>query len=425
MKNKEHIDHTLNHLFRQESGKMVSVLIRIFGAENIELAEDVVQDALVKAIETWKYKGVPDNPKAWLYRTAKNRAIDVIRRNKYSKVIDFSDPEKQLLVSEYTLMEAMNNYWKEQQIKDDFLGMMYACCHPNISQENQITFILKSLCGFSTKEIAKSFLSSNDTISKRLYRTKEYFRKHKVRPVIPTVEEIITRTKTVLSTIYLMFNEGYNSTHSALLIRKDLISQAMFLCKSLLSEERTQLPEVYALMGLMSFHTARIDSRITPEGTLVLLSEQDRTKWDKQLIQLGEQYLNKAAFGNTISTYHLEAAIAYQHCKAKQYEDTNWKVILEYYDLLLKIKDDPIVFLNRCLVVLQLNGPQEALSDLESISGNKVVEKYYLYHAILGGIYQKSGENAKAVISYKRAIELTQSNHEKLFLTHKIACVLN
>ncbi len=404
---------------------MVAVLIKIFGTENIELAEDVVQDALVSALETWKYRGMPDNPRAWLYRTARNKAIDIIRRKKHSKTIDFSDPERKLLTSEYTLASTMNDFWKEQHIQDDFLAMMYACCHPDISQENQITFILKSLCGFSTKEVAKSFLTTEDTISKRLYRTKEYFRKHKIRPSIPFPKEIGTRTSVVLSAIYLMFNEGYNSTHDDQLIRKDLISQAMWLCKSLLDSERTQLPEVYALMALMCFHAARIDSRITEEGALILLADQDRSIWNTELIALGSKYLNQAAFGDTLTTYHLEAAIAYQHCTASSYDATNWKEILRYYDLLLKIDNDPIVFLNRCLVLLELNGPEEALFMIQEIKDHKILNKYYLYHAILGEIHERLIQPDEAIKSYKLAIELTQSKSEKKLLSRKIAHILN
>ncbi len=421
MENNNNIDQTLNHLFREESGKMVSVLIKIFGTENIEMAEDVVQDALVKALETWKYNGMPDNPRAWLYRTAKNKAIDVIRRNKHSKLIDFSDPQKQLLTSGYTLETTMDNYWNEDGIKDDFLGMMYACCHPEISQENQITFILKSLCGFSTKEVAKSFLTSPDTISKRLYRTKEYFRKNRISLQIPTNKQIEERTHTVLSAIYLLFNEGYNSTHADQLIRKDLIGQAMLLCKSLLSNKRTKLPEVYALMALMCFHSARLDSRITREGELILLSKQDRTSWDKVLIQTGEKYLNHAAFGNNLTTYHLEAAIAFQHCAALQYEETNWKEILMYYDLLLEIADDPIVFLNRCLVILEYKGPKEALIVLKTMKNTSMLDKYYVYHATLGEIYKRLLNTNLSIKHYERAIKLTQSKQEQQFLKDKIA----
>lgn len=420
MKKDKNINYTIDHLFRQESGRMVAVLVKIFGAEHIELAEDVVQDALLSALETWKYRGLPDNPRAWLYRTAKNKAIDIIRRKKHSYSFDFSDPERQLLTSEYTLGTTMDIFWQDNQIKDDFLAMIYACCRPEISQENQITFILKILCGFSTKEVAKAFLTSEDTISKRLYRAKEIFRKRKIRPEIPSSEEIAIRTNTVLSVIYLLFNEGYNSTHSNQLIRQDLIAQAMWLCRSLLESEKTQLPEAYALMALMCFQAARFDSRLSPAGELIQLAKQDRRKWDKNLIKLGNEYLNKAAFGDRISPYHLEAAIAYEHCAAKNYEMTDWKAILGYYDSLLAQHFDPIVFLNRCVVILQVDGPQKALDTLLGIVENKRLKNYYLYHAVLGAFYQGLGEKKKAIKSFLRAQGLTQSELEKRFLEGRI-----
>lgn len=425
MKSSEHIDETINHLFRQESGKMVSVLVKIFGTENIEMAEDVVQDALVSALETWKYRGTPNNPRAWLYRVAKNKAIDVIRKNKHSKAIDFSDPERKLLTSEYSLSATMNNYWKEDHIKDDFLAMMFACCHPEISQENQVTFILKSLCGFSTREVAKSFLTSEDTISKRIYRTKEFFRANKIRPEIPDEAEIDSRTDAVLSSIYLMFNEGYSSTHSDDLVRKDLISQALHLCKMLLSSERTRTPDANALMALMCFHAARSEGRTTPDGELVPLSRQDRSTWNQELINLGNSYLYKSGLGTTMSSYHFEAAIAYQHCIAKNYRDTNWKAILGYYDMMLTISNDPVVQLNRCLVLMELEGPQKALEAIKELEDVKVLKKYYLYHAGLGAIYKQMRQNVKAAEAFKEASKLTQSNREKKFLEAQIATLLN
>ncbi|MDC8004891.1 sigma-70 family RNA polymerase sigma factor [Aureisphaera galaxeae] len=420
MESTNSIDHTLNHLFRQESGKMVSVLIKIFGSENIEMAEDVVQDALLRALEVWKFRGVPDNPRAWLYRTAKNKAIDIIRKNKHSRTIDFSDPERQLLTSEYTLTPTMNGYWEEAQIQDDFLGMMYACCDPEISPENQVTFILKSLCGFSTKEVAKSFLTSETTISKRLYRTKEYFRNHKIAPQIPSSEHIASRTQSVLSAIYLMFNEGYNSTHSEDLIRNDLIFQSLHLCKAMLDNEKTQLPEVYALMALMCFHTSRVDSRLTEEGKLIRLEDQDRSLWNKELIAAGTNYLFKAGSGNTFSTYHCEASIAHQHCIAATYEDTNWKIILYFYNMLLSIEDDPVVALNRCLVISILHGPEQALKELKSLGKDPILDKYYLYHSSLAAMYEQLEEKDLAIDHFKKALELTQSKQEQLFLNERI-----
>ncbi len=191
----EPVKQLTDHLFRNEAKKMVSVLTKIFGTENLQTAEDVVQDTLIQAMQVWKLKGIPDNPSAWLFRVAKNKAIDIIRRNKHSVQFDFSDNEKILLTSEYTLAATMDNFWKEEIIKDDLLRMMFACSHPEISKENQITLMLKTLCGFSTTEIAKAFLTTQETISKRLYRTKEFFRQHKIKLIIPSVDEIKNRTR--------------------------------------------------------------------------------------------------------------------------------------------------------------------------------------------------------------------------------------
>lgn len=420
MVHNNNIENTVNHLFREEAGKMVAVLVKIFGSENFELAEDVVQDALINALETWKFKGLPDNPRAWLYSVARNKAIDIIRRNKHSKTFDFSDPDRQLLASEFTLATTMDHFWSEHQIKDDFLGMMYACCHPGISPENQITLILKSLSGFSTKEVARSFLTSEDTVSKRVYRTKEYFRKHKLRPEIPSPEELGDRTSVVLQAIYQIFNEGYNATHSDTLVREDLISQALSLCKALLENEKTRLPEADALMALMCFHTARSDGRLTEEGELIILQKQDRSKWNKELISAGQHYLNKASYGKKISSYHLEATIAHEHCIAISYDATNWPMILKCYNLLLNQRFDPVVFLNRCVVLIEVEGEDKALSELHRLKDNPQLNKYYLYYSILGELYQRSNQVSLARKALRKAIELTQSKQEKKFLNKKL-----
>src|SRR5687767_3499587 len=278
---------------------MVSVLTKIFGTENLETAEDVVQQTFIDAMQVWKLKGIPDNPSAWLFRVAKNKAIDIIRRNKHSVQYDFSDSERALLKSEYTLAVTMDNLWKEELVKDDMLRMMFACCHPEISEENQITIILKTLCGFSTAEIAKAFLTSEDTVSKRLYRTKDFFRENKIKLEIPSEQKLAERTYAVLNSIYLLFNEGYNSTHSDELIRRDLISEAMLLCKLLTENKNTGFPETFALMALMCFHASRSDSRLTAEGEIILLPYQDRSKWNRELITEGNEYMNKAAFGDS------------------------------------------------------------------------------------------------------------------------------
>lgn len=415
-----HINSLTDQLFRNEAGKMVSVLTRIFGTENLQLAEDTVQDTFISAMQVWSVKGVPDNTAAWLFRAAKNKAIDILRKNKFSTQIDFTDPERTLLQSEYTLITVIDNFWEEEAIADDVLGMMFACCHPDIAEESQVTLILKTICGFTTAEIARAFVSSEDTISKRLYRTKEFFRFNKIKPAFPEPSQLGARTNAVLKTIYLLFNEGYNSTHAEQLIRKDVINQAMHLCGLLCNNTRTQLPQVFAAMALMCFHAARINSRIDEQGEIVLLSHQDRSKWDAVMISQGNDYLNRAAFGDEISSYHIEAAIAWEHCTASSLRDTNWHQILSYYDMLAAINPSSVVLLNRLTVVYRINGVEKTLSEISASPFRKEWEKNYLYHSLMGDIYAGS-DKAVAAKFYTAAAALTKSEAEKKLLSRKTA----
>jgi RNA polymerase sigma factor (sigma-70 family) len=398
---------------------MVAVLTKIFGTENLQLSEDVVQDTFINAINVWSLKGIPDNPSAWLFRAAKNKAIDVLRKNKFSTRIDFSDPDRTLLQSEYTLASVIEKLWQEDEIEDDVLRMMYACCHPEIAEENQVTLMLKTLCGFSTAEIAKAFVTSEDTVSKRLYRTKEFFRARKIKPGFPKPALLKTSTDPVLKAIYLLFNEGYNSTHAEELIRKDLITQAMYLCRLLCNNAHTQLPEVFAAMALMCFHAARIDSRIDTNGEIILLSHQDRSKWDAALITQGNDYMNKAAFGNEVSSYHIEAAIAWEHCSAITFEQTNWQSILSYYNMLAAINPSSVVLLNRLTVIFKVYGAEKTLSEIASSSLRKEWEKNYLYHSLMGDIYASSNTD-QAKTFYETATRLTKSEAEKKLLQKKM-----
>jgi len=407
-------------LFRHEAGKMVSVLVKIFGTENLQLSEDVVQETFITAVQNWALKGLPENPPAWLMRVAKNKAINTIRRNKFSSNIDFSDPDRKLLQSEYTMSAQIEKLWQEEEIQDDLMRMMFACCHEQLSAENQITLILKTLCGFSTAEIASAFLTSEETISKRLYRTREFFRKEKVKPEFPEDNQIQERTEAVLKAIYLIFNEGYNSGKSNELIRKDLLHQAMYLCKLLCDHSQTQLPQVYAAMALMCFHASRIESRISEDGEIILLAQQDRSKWNIQLINEGNLYLNKAASGEILSTYHVEAAIAYEHCVTKDYKDTNWKQLLAYYDILVKLHPTSVVELNRMTVIYKLNGANFTLKELNRSPFLKEWEKNYLYYSLLGKIYSKTDVEL-AKINYQKAISMTSAEAEIRLLHKKIA----
>ncbi len=398
---------------------MVSVLTRIFGTQNLELAEDVVQETFIAAMQTWRIRGVPDNPSAWLFRSAKNKAIDIIRKNKFSVAVDFSDPERKLLQSEYTLTSVMNNIWKEDAIADDQLRMMFACCHEEIAVENQITLILKTLCGFTTTEIARAFVAWEDTISKRLYRSREFFREKKIRPEFPDASQLKNKIGAVLHSVYLIFNEGYNSTQSSSPIRKDLLEQALYLCELLCTNKQTQLPETYAAMALMCFHAARIDSRLTKEGEIILLSHQNRSLWNRHMILIGNEYMNKAASGTVISTYHLEAAIAYEHCVARSFEKTNWKKILSYYDLLAQIHPTATVMLNRISVIYKIKGGEETLNEIQQSPWLPEWERHYIFHSLMGDIYADSNK-AIAKKHFEKSMTLTKSAAEKMLLRKKI-----
>src|SRR6478609_6639734 len=290
---------------------MAAVLTRLLGFKNIELAEDIVQDALLKALNTWKYQGIPDNPSAWLYRTAKNKAIDVIRKQQVFKKIEGDFARE--LQSEWTLTPTVNQLFLKDEIEDSQLRMIFACCHPSIPYESQIALTLKTLCGLSANEIAHGFLTTEDTISKRLYRAKEKIRSENIELEAPTKGLLSQRLDAVLHTLYLLFNEGYNSSHPELLVRQDLCAEAIRLCILLTQHSRTNLPKVKALLALMCFQASRLDARLSDDGSIILLKHQNRELWNKDLIARGQDSLTAAADGEELSEYHLEAAIAACH----------------------------------------------------------------------------------------------------------------
>jgi RNA polymerase sigma-70 factor (ECF subfamily) len=415
-----HISQLTDHLFRREAGKMVSFLTKIFGTENLQMAEDVVQDTLLQAYHTWPVKGIPDNPPAWLFRVAKNKAIDRLRHHRYLLSTDHDElPEAD------SLSNQDDTPVKQELLQDDMLRMMFACCHPKIPAENQITLILKTLCGFSTLEIAKAFLIPEDTVSKRLYRTKEFFRQEKIKFTIPSVKEIRNRTGIILNAIYLLFNEGYNSTQSEYLIRQDLMHEAMLLCQMLTEDKNTQQPEAYALMALMCFQASRSDSRLSPEGEIILLAHQDRKRWNYQLIAQGNYYMEQGAYGDVVSAYHLEAAIAFEHCTASSFETTNWPQILTYYNWLCTIAPSPFTELNRVVAIMQVDGPVAALKALHPLRNDKKTARFYLYHAICGEVYLRIGDTLAARDSLEKAISYTHSAAEKHILQQKLTVCLN
>ena len=382
------------------------------------MAEDVVQDTLVKALNTWKINGLPQNPSAWLFTAARNKAIDLLRQQKRKDA--FSKSMMPLLQSEYTLVPTVQEMVNTNSIDDDQLRMMFVCCHPSLSAEAQVALILKTLCGFSVAEIAKAFVSSYDTIEKRLYRARQSFRDNAVSFDLPPEAELQQRMDNVLMAVYLLFNEGYNSTNHEDLVRNDLIQEAMRLCELICRSSSIKHYGSHALMAQICFTASRNDARLDGEGNILLLKEQDRTKWNQALIAKGIQYLGACAAAEEINKYHLEAVIAYEHIAAPDYVSTNWKNILHYYDVLLRLNPSPVVELNRAIVIGELQGPAAGIAAVHSISQLSSLKKYYLLPATLGEMHRQLKDHETANKYFEEAIGLTQSLSEKKLLQQKI-----
>jgi RNA polymerase sigma factor (sigma-70 family) len=411
----ENVNQQLDHLFRRESGKMIAVLSRLLGFQNFETAQDIVQDTLLQAMNTWSFNGIPDNPSAWLYRAAKNRAIDFLRREKKFKEI--SPQYAYLLQSEYSLSSTVNNLFLENEIEDSQLRMIFTCSHPSIAEESQIALILKTLCGLSATEIAKAFLTNEETISKRIYRAKEKIKTDKIELAVPHWKELPGRLDVVLHSLYLLFNEGYNSSHPDNLIREDFCHEAMRLVYLLAGNRLTSLPKTNALLALMCFQASRLDARLDDKGNIILLKYQDRSKWNRSLIGKGFEYLEIASEIFEPSAYHLEAAIASLHGLADSFEKTDWKTIYHLYEHLYRLHPTPVVALNKAIASAYAISKEKALEELMDIKG---LSNYYLYHTAIGEIYFELHNKAQAKTFYEKAFNLTDSKREKELLAKKI-----
>ncbi|MBL7963734.1 MAG: hypothetical protein JNM31_07795 [Flavobacteriales bacterium] len=402
-----------DRLFRHEAGRMVGALTRLFGSHHLELAEDVVQETLLKAMRDWPYHGVPENPAAWLHRVAKNLAIDQMRRR--SRGVELLKENAALLRSEWTLSSTVTEAFAGPVIADDALRMLFACCHPTIPAEQQVALALRSVCCFSVPEIARAFVTNEENINKRMYRAREAFRAiGKVE--LPTERELPVRLKPVLATIYLLFNEGYNSTAHNDHIREDLVEEALRLCDMLNRNARTEQPVTHALMALMLFHAARSEARVDANGAIVLLQDQDRSLWDRRLIALAEQQLHQSAVGAELTTYHVEAAIASVHAQAPTFAATDWARIVGYYDRLLALAPTAIVRMNRAIAVGRSQGAAAGLHALDLVEG---VEKVHLYHAARGDLLRELGRDEEARTAYGNALKLVRSPVERELLERK------
>jgi RNA polymerase sigma-70 factor (ECF subfamily) len=415
----EQQDHKgiVDHLFRHEAGKMIAVLTRIFGMHNLQLAEDVVQEAFLKAAQSWAYGGLPDQPGAWLTQVAKNKALDILRRQQ--NFHQYSTELAHELNRETG--QVIEQFFLQTEVSDSQLQMIFACCHPSLNQEDQIALTLKTVSGFSPAEIARALVTSEASIQKRIYRAKQFLRDEKIQLEIPTGSELLKRLHTVHTILYLIFNEGYNSLKSDALIRQDLCAEAARLCLLVNEHRLTSLPSGSALLSLMCLHAARFESRMDSNDSIILLNRQDRTKWNKDLIARGLYYLNASSKGNDLSVYHLEAAIAAEHCLAPDFESTSWMRMLQLYDLLIEKKSTPVVQLNRAVVLSQMGYHQDAIRYIMQIEGlEKLLSSQYLYAAVLGELYNKTGEYSKASEYMESAFALTSSSAEKKLLREKI-----
>jgi RNA polymerase sigma factor (sigma-70 family) len=409
----------IDHLFRQEAGRMVAILTRLFGIHNLELAEDVMQDTLHQALKDWSLGAVPDNPSGWLMVVAKRKAINAIRRERLLR--SFATDIDALLKSEWTAAYTMDQVFLEDEIKDSQLRMIFTCCHPALPMEGQVALTLKTLCGFSIPEIAAALLASESTINKRLYRAKEKIRQELIQFTVPSGLSLVPRLDAVLLVIYLLFNEGYNSSGDNPVIRQDLCLEAMRLAMLLIERPVTgDYPPIYALLALLCLHSARFEARIDTNNSLVVLEAQDRNLWNKELITQGIQFLSRSAGGDELTAYHLEAAIAAEHCLAPDFQSTNWGKIHEYYSSLEKLKPSSVIKLNLAIVTGKKNGPLAAISLLHELEKHKALDAYYLLYASLGEFYQQTGKAAEATAYFRRAHALTKSPAIREVLDRKI-----
>lgn len=403
------------HLFRHEGARIVALLTGHFGVQRLQLVEDVVQEALVRALQTWPYRGVPDNPAAWLTQTAKNIALDVLRRER-----NWQQKEEGIAGEQERWLSSPSPTEAHETFDDDTMRMMFVCFHPQLSSEAQTALALRTLCGFSPAEIAAAFLTSEAAISKRLVRARQHIRELAVPFMVPDPEELPARLDGVLGTLYLLFSEGYKASSGDRLVREDLCHEAIRLALLLTEHPATREPRTFALLALMYLNGSRLPARTDDAGNLLRLHEQDRASWDQEMIQRGIQCLGLAATGNTLSQYHLEAGIAACHSTAADEASTPWSRILALYDQLVTIRDSPVAAMNRAVAVARVHGAQAGLDALNGITRRNSLESYHLYHAIRGSLFAELGQLAEALTHFRQAGNLATLPAERDFIARRI-----
>ncbi len=413
------IGRLVDHLFRREAGRLVAILTRRFGAQHLHLAEDVVQDALVRAMQTWPFTGVPQNPSAWLLQTAKNRAFDHTRRASLWR----GRQETLAPLMEDCLHAAVAAPAPqfEDEIRDSQLRMMFVCCHPELPGETQVALTLKTLCGFGEREIAAAFLAHEAAVTKRLVRARQLLREKSISLDLPEAAQLAPRLAAVQQALYLLFNEGYKASHGESLLRGDLCTEALRLGKLLAAHPVGDRPATHALLALMHFNAARLPARVDDAGGMLRLAEQDRRRWDREHLARGIAELERSGAGEQVTRFHLEAGIAACHSLAADEASTDWRQILTLYDALLALDASPVVALNRAVALARVHGPAAGLRAIDAMRGREALENYHLRHAVAGQLWLESGEPAKAAESFRRAHALAALGAERMFLDGRIA----
>ncbi len=410
MSAEDQVRDSIDHLFRHQAGQMVSILARRFGVAQIEVIEDSVQDALVSAMKTWPYTGLPDNQIAWLIQTAKNRIIDQLRREAKSESIE---------TSEFDIPDDCPDETRfEVELTEDQIRMMFACCHPEVPADARVALTLKIVGGFGVSQIARAYLAKDEAMAKMLTRAKQKLRTLDLE--IPSGKELNERLDSVLRVLYLMFNEGYSTSDGADLIRGDICDEAIRLTRILLDHPLTSLPKVHAIISLFLFQASRLSSRTDEFGDLLLLVDQDRSMWDREMLSAGLEHFRMAASGDELTDYHIEAEIASLHALAPDYASTDWERIIAAYDALLSRRFSPVVALNRLVAIGESRGAEEALAELSAIASNYLMTSFNLYHITRGHFLASLGRTGEASESYARAAELTRNEAVLRFIGRKI-----
>jgi RNA polymerase sigma-70 factor (ECF subfamily) len=407
----------VDHLFRSRAGQMVSYLTRLLGPEHLDLAEEVTQEALLRALQHWPYTGIPQNPAGWLFRVARNAALDAVRHR------TLTGEKSAELAAEHlrtTGASTADDAELEEQLRDDELRMVLMCCHPALAQDARVALSLKTVGGFSAREIARAFLADEATVAQRLVRAKRQIRQSGIRFELPVGEDLIARMDSALEVVYLMFNEGYAAQSGEDLVRHDLCGEALRLGR-LLATSSVGTPQAHALVALMAFQAARLPARVDAAGEIVLLEDQDRNQWDRNLIALGFHHFNLCAEGTDVTSYHVQAAIAATHARAQDGYAPDWKLILELYDQLIDLSPSPIVELNRVVVVAKVNGPEAALAELRPLADNRSLRNYYLLPAVQGQLLLDIEDKTGASQCFRQALDRPCSEPERRFLQRKLA----